>query len=142
MSLKPVSLKPVGLVFLGGTAGTALREGLSLAFTTANAFPVVIWIINIAGAFLLGLLLESLIRAGSENQRRRKLRLLLGTGFLGGFTTYSALATDTALLLNHGHGYVGMIYALSTVLLGGVASFLGIAAAARIRKSLLGSGPA
>ncbi len=128
----------MGLVFLGGTAGTALREGLSLAFTTGNAFPVVIWFINIAGAFFLGLLLESLIRAGSENQRRRTMRLLLGTGFWGGFTTYSALATDTALLLSHGHGYAGLVYSLSTVLLGGVASFLGIATAARTRKFLLG----
>ena len=93
-----------------------------------------IWLINLGGAFLLGLLLESLLRAGAENPRRRTLRLLLGTGFLGGFSTYSALATDTALFLSQGRWSLGLLYPLSTVLLGGLASFLGIATAARIRQ--------
>lgn len=128
-----MKLRHLGMVFLGGSAGTAAREGLSLAFSSGVAFPVVIWSINVLGAFLLGLLLEWLARTGQESGRT--VRLLLGTGFLGGFTTYSALATDTALLLTGDDWGTGLVYAASTVVLGAAASFLGIALAARIRRS-------
>lgn len=125
-------LRHLGLVFLGGGAGTAAREGLSLALANGAAFPAVIWSINVLGAFLLGLLLEWLARTGQESGRT--MRLLLGTGFLGGFTTYSALATDTALLLTRGDWGTGAVYAASTVVLGAAASFLGVALAARLRR--------
>jgi len=49
-------------------------------------------LINVVGAFLLGVLLERLRRARGEPERRRLVRLFSGTGFLGCFTTYSALA--------------------------------------------------
>lgn len=127
-------MKPqhLGLVFLGGSAGTAAREGLSLAFGSGAEFPVVIWSINVGGAFFLGMLLEWLVKAGPKSGRTA--RLLLGTGFLGGFTTYSALATDTALLFTRGNWDVGLVYSASTVVLGAAASFLGVALAARIRR--------
>jgi fluoride exporter len=56
-----------------------------------SELPLATLLINLAGAFLLGVLLERLGRARGEPQRRRLVRLLAGTGFLGGFTTYSAL---------------------------------------------------
>ncbi|WP_240613452.1 fluoride efflux transporter FluC [Brachybacterium endophyticum] len=54
------------------------------------------------------------------------MRLLLGIGFIGGYTTYSALATDTALLIGSGSAGTGVGYALGTVLLGGIATWTGI----------------
>ena len=123
--------RQLGLVFLGGSAGTAAREGLSLALTSGATFPAVIWAINVAGAFLLGLLLAWLEQVGPQSGRTA--RLLLGTGLLGGFTTYSAMATDTALLLTDGRWATGLVYPASTVVFGATASFLGIALAARIR---------
>ncbi|PZP66844.1 MAG: hypothetical protein DI592_23690, partial [Stenotrophomonas maltophilia] len=56
--------------------------------------------------------------------RRRVLRLLLGTGVLGGFTTYSTLAESTAALFLDGHGLAGTGYALLTVLSGAIATAL------------------
>ncbi|WP_197555014.1 fluoride efflux transporter FluC [Trueperella pecoris] len=76
------------LVGLGGAIGAVLRHLLTLG----SVHPVaVIFGINIAGAFLLGLLAATV---------SGKPRLFLGTGILGGFTTYSALAVDTVRLLH------------------------------------------
>ncbi|AZS45038.1 Putative fluoride ion transporter CrcB [Microbacterium oleivorans] len=118
------------LVLLGGTAGTAAREGLSLAIPAVGGIPVAIFAINIVGALFLGALLESLARRGADVGRRRSLRLLLGTGFAGGFTTYSALAVDSGLLLTGGDPLGGVLYALSTVVVGALATVAGIALAA------------
>ena len=128
---RPVHLRwqYLTLVFAGGTVGTALRELLVITVPPVAGVPVVIVGINIVGAFLLGLLLETLTRRGPDEGRRRRLRLLLGTGVLGGFTTYSALATDTTVLLTGGAVGPALLYALGTVLIGALASWLGIRAA-------------
>lgn len=118
------------LVLVGGTAGTAAREALSLAIPPVGGAPVAIFLINIVGALFLGSLLEALSRRGPDAGRRRSLRLLLGTGFAGGFTTYSALAVDTGVLLTGGDAFVGVLYALATVAVGALATVTGIALAA------------
>jgi CrcB protein len=72
--------------------------------------------------------LETLASRGPDDGRRRRLRLLLGTGVLGGFTTYSALATETGLLLTDGRAGAALLYALGTVIVGALASWAGIGA--------------
>lgn len=119
----------LGLAFVGGTFGTAAREGLTLAFPPAGDIPYAIFAVNVLGAFLLGLLLDSLARMGPDEGRRRRMRIMVGTGFMGGFTTYSALAADTAGLLCEGHVGGGIAYGLGTVLIGGLATWAGIATA-------------
>jgi len=56
----------------------------------------------------------------------------VGTGALGSFTTYSALAVDTDLLLRDGYLLAAATYALGTVLAGLLATGVGIALAARL----------
>lgn len=128
----------LGLVVLGGAVGTALREGLSLALPAVDLaggrLPLGTVAINLLGALLLGLLLEMLVRRGHDAGGRRAVRLLLGTGLLGGFTTYSALATDSALLMQGGMVAVALAYALGTVLLGGLATLLGIVLGAALHR--------
>ncbi|MFC9441843.1 MULTISPECIES: CrcB family protein [Brevibacterium] len=126
---RPVHLRAshLGLAFIGGTLGTAAREGLSRLLPAAGGMPIAIVAINLVGAFLLGLLLDALARRGPDEGRRRMLRILLGTGFMGGFTTYSALAADTAGLLGDGGVRTGLAYGLGTVVLGGLATWAGIA---------------
>ncbi|WP_413354467.1 fluoride efflux transporter FluC [Microbacterium sp. 1P06AB] len=134
---RPVHLawSSILLVLVGGTAGTAAREALSLAIPPVGGIPVAIFLINIVGALFLGSLLEALSRRGPDAGRRRSLRLLLGTGFAGGFTTYSALAVDTGVLVTGGDAFVGVLYALATVAVGALATVTGIAlAASRHRK--------
>src|SRR5690625_1607156 len=92
-------LRGIGLVALGGTVGTLARYLLDALIGDTAGLPLGIFIINITGAFLLGVLIESLALGGPDRGRRRDLRLLLGTGLLGGYTTYSLLASDIAALL-------------------------------------------
>ncbi|TFH57815.1 CrcB family protein [Glutamicibacter arilaitensis] len=119
------------LVFLGGALRTAARQALGMLFPEASVVPVSIFIANILGAFLLGMLLEALSRRGRDVGRRRSLRLLLGTGFMGGFTTYSALATGTMQLLHSGAMPWALAYPLGTVILGALATWCGIAVGAK-----------
>jgi fluoride exporter len=132
--LPHLRLKYLGLVAMGGAFGTALREAINILAPTWGGVPIATAAINITGAFLLGYLLEALTLAGEDRGTRRALRLFTGTGVLGGFTTYSALATDTVLLLQN-HPVAALGYALSTVLIGAVVSWLGIMAATRLHRT-------
>ena len=73
----------LALVAAGGIVGTALRELLTNAVPRIGYVPVSILGINLLGAFLLGGLVETLVRRGPDYGWRRALRLLLGTGVLG-----------------------------------------------------------
>ena len=123
MHLRPRSL---GLVGLGGAVGTAGRYAVTARVPLLQAVPVGTLLVNVVGAFLLGLLLERLLRTGADVGRRLDLRLLLGTGVLGGFTTYSSLALDAVTLLADGRVGRAAGYLLATLLLGGLASLVGI----------------
>ena len=120
-----LSLGNIALVAVGGAAGTGLRYWITTVAPHWAGVPVATFGINVAGAFLLGLLLELLAESTLDSGWSRRLRLGIGTGGLGGFTTYSALATDTVTLAAaHPGRAVG--YALATVILGAVASLAGI----------------
>lgn len=119
-------------VILGGMAGVAAREGLVLA-SPYDDVPWITGAINIGGAFLLGFLLGLLPRLGPDTGGRRVLRLFAGTGMLGGFTTYSALATDAASLTSDGLPLAGLGYALVSVIVGVLAAAAGMRMAAAVR---------
>lgn len=101
--------RDVLLVALGGALGTLLRAGLGRLMPTEDGqWAWSTLIVNLLGAFLLPLLL------GVIATLRRRLvawRLLLGTGFFGGFTTYSAFATQTLDLARGGHLLLALAYA-------------------------------
>ncbi len=104
---------------LGGSVGTAARAWLDATFPpAAGQWPWAIFWINIGGAFLLGALLELLTGTGPDRGWRRGVRLGLGTGVLGGFTTYSTFANQTFQLLRTGHGLIGVGYGVGTVVAG------------------------
>ncbi|MCU1474674.1 CrcB family protein [Amnibacterium sp.] len=112
-------------VFAGGTVGTALRALVGLLVPPLGAVPVSTIGINVVGAFALGTLLAALAGRGPDAGRRRRTRLLLGTGVLGGFTTFSALAVDTAVLLDGRRIPEAVAYGLGSVLAGMLAAALG-----------------
>jgi CrcB protein len=121
-----LDLRLIGLVFLGGCVGTALRAGVGLLVPPSDGVPLATFAINVIGAFALGLLLAVLAGRGPDRGSRRAMRLLLGTGLLGGFTTYSTLASDTALLVGDGRVAAGIAYALGTLLAGLLGSWAGL----------------
>ena len=120
------------LVMIGGAFGVAGREGVSLAVPDIDQLPIAIPIVNIVGAFLLGYLYEAVARRLPGDPRGPQLKLLLGTGFCGGFTTYSSLATDTAVLLVKDRTDLALIYVLATVLIGALATLAGLAVATKV----------
>jgi CrcB protein len=136
----------VGLVALGGAAGSVARHlltfwsrilltPLTILFPSAGHtilfFPIGTLVVNVVGALALGYLLEALTRRGRETVRRRKIRIGIGTGVLGGFTTYSALALQTQQLFGDGLGWLALLYVVLTLAGGTAACLGGIALAAR-----------
>ena len=80
----------LALVWAGGTIGTLIRYLVETAIPpAAGGFPSATFLINVSGSFALGFLLEFLARRGPDSGRRRRIRLTLGTGVLGGYTTYT-----------------------------------------------------
>ena len=121
----PLEPQTIALVLLGGVIGAAGREGLSLAMPAQDGIPWSVFIVNVVGAALLGFLLTVLVSRKRQTQTHRDIRLFAGTGLLGGFTTYSSLATDTAVLLGSRPG-TAVAYAVASVLFGIVAAGVGI----------------
>lgn len=119
------------LVAAGGAVGSSARYALSSAVGPSDGWPVATTVENVVGAFALGLLLEALLRRGPEDAWARRVRLGLGTGVLGGFTTYSTLALETERLLTAGRPGLAAAYALVSVAAGAVAALAGITVAAR-----------
>lgn len=121
-------MRSFALVAVGGAAGTLARHGVAEALDPDRLFPLATFLVNVTGSFALGALLAVLL-VRDHRARANRLRLLLGTGLLGGYTTYSALAVETDTLLRGDHVALGLAYAAGSVLAGLVAAFAGVAAA-------------
>jgi len=124
----------VVLAVVGGTIGTGLRYAAETFVSSPGRppWPLGTLTVNLTGAWMLGLLLEILIRSGPDRGRRRAARIAVGTGLIGGFTTYSSFAVETSVLLTGGHPLQAMSYALGTVVLGLGGAVLGVAVARRV----------
>lgn len=131
-----LTLTNIALVAAGGAIGTGLRYGLVLIMPPARGIPVAIFIANVVGAFVLAVLLEALSELSADHGLSRRLRLGVGTGVLGGFTTYSTLAVDS-VDLTLSQPALALVYGLGTVIVGGLAAILGIAAARRVVRPAL-----
>jgi CrcB protein len=93
-------------VAFGGAVGTLARYALDRGFPVAPGhFPTTTLAINLSGSFLIGLLLPIAL---ARVVHRPLLRPFLITGILGGWTTYSALANDTASLAKTGHALLAV----------------------------------
>lgn len=130
--------RSLGLVASGGAVGTAARATLVLVVPSLDGLPVAVFLINIVGAFLLGALIDA-VAGAADVHRAIGARLLLGTGALGGFTTYSALTVGVVLLIQAGRWADAVGYALLSVTLGVGAAFLGALASAALRRRRAGA---
>ncbi len=110
-----VNLRRLLLVALGGALGSAARLGTSLSLPDIAGIPVATLAVNIVGAFLMGVLAARI--PGSSD-----LRVFLGTGILGGFTTYSAFAEGavamTQPVLALGYVLVSLVGGIAAAALG------------------------
>lgn len=128
-SARPVHRNPglLALVFVGGALGTFARAAIGLAWPAeATHLPVSTLVINLSGAFLLGVLQETLAHLGPDRGARRAVRLCAGNGFFGGFTTYSTLAVETATRISGGVPILGLVYMAVTIVGGALAAWVAI----------------
>ena len=113
------------LIFLGGGAGSLARYGLMQVINRSmpgSNFPWHTLGVNIVGAFIMGILIEILALRISLPAATR---YLLVTGFLGGFTTFSAFSMETALMLERGD-YVNSATYIAASVIGTIAAvFIG-----------------
>ncbi|WP_291381157.1 CrcB family protein [Demequina sp.] len=134
----------LALVMLGGAVGVTARWHVSEAFAPQpGQWPWATFLINVVGSLLLGLLLETLLRSGPDAGWRRGIRVGVGTGLLGGFTTYSTFIVETDRLVATDHLWTGVAYPLVSVVVGVLAAVAGIAVARTFRppRSTTGGAP-
>ena len=111
------------LVAAGGAVGSIARYQIGawvLARTEAWAFPLGTFIVNVLGCLIAGVLIGV---AEYRDFLTLELRLLLFTGFLGGFTTFSAFGVETVALIERGAWSVATAYVLASVVCGIAALF-------------------
>jgi CrcB protein len=113
-------------VFLGGGLGAALRHGVNIgaARLLGTDFPYGTLTVNVVGSLAMGLLAAWFAFEGSPSQH---WRLLLTTGVLGGFTTFSTFSLDTALLYERGQFGLAALYVVASVAAGVGGLFAGLA---------------
>lgn len=117
------------LVLAVGCAGAlgAVARYLLAEWTSARwrgHLPRATMLINVSGAFALGVLVAF---ATGHASGSRSLITVAGTGFLGGYTTFSTLAYETHALTRAGKVSHAWLHALGTLIAGVVAAFAGIA---------------
>lgn len=125
------SLPSLLLVAVGGALGTVLRYGVGrwAIALTGPGFPSGTFLVNIVGGFLMGLLAGWLARFGEGGE---ELRLLLGVGVLGGFTTFSAFSLEVYNMITRAEVALAAAYAVSSV----AGSVLAVLAGVWVMRSL------
>jgi len=124
-----VQLRLLPFVAVGAAIGSLARWGV-LNWAMPDRFSTLVLLLNVAGSFLLGLLVGG-TRARRDGRRpiTENRFLLLGTGFCGGLTTFSTYAVDVAAALDGGAIQRAVTFGLSTPLLavfvGGIGYRLG-----------------
>jgi CrcB protein len=113
-----MSLMVVICISLGGAAG-ALARALAGRLIQTD-FPLATLIVNTIGSFLLAMAYTGL------DTDSILLRSLIGAGFCGAFTTYSTFILETVILFRSAQKRQAIFYAISTIGLCCLASWLGI----------------
>ena len=119
-----LSTKHLLLLALGGSAGTVARYAVSEWFKLRNwveHFPWHTFTINVSGSFVLGL-----VAMTCQFYNRPGWLLLLGTGFCGGFTTFSTFSIEALALMEKGRPTAAAGYALGSVVAGILGAWVGV----------------
>jgi CrcB protein len=118
-------MKSMLIVGFGGCIGAIIRyklSGLVMHHTEGWKFPAGTFAVNVIGCLVAGIMMALAIK---HNYFSPNIRLLIFTGLLGGFTTFSAFGVDTVYLLERHEIFWAGLYVLLTVLAGITALWLG-----------------
>lgn len=118
-------IRMILLVGAGGFVGSVARflSGQLIVRYYPSSFPFGTLFVNVTGCFMIGL-----IYAFSEkgNVLSPEIRLLLATGFCGGFTTFSSFAYENIALMKDGELFYAFLYIAASIVVGFVAAYLGV----------------
>lgn len=117
-------MKAFFLVGIGGFAGSYLRYLLSVHIDKyfLTAFPLGTFLVNMAGCFIIGMVygLSARLPLGAE------YRLLLATGFCGGFTTFATFSMEEVILAGETQFLMGFLYSGLSLIAGFFLAWLGL----------------
>jgi len=123
----------IGLVALGGAIGSLLRYWITLLSPTNRIFIATI-VVNVIGSLVLGFLVGYLGSKSTESRRQQQIRLFVGTGICGGFTTYSTFALDIHNLVTWSiaspiqpEPMLAILYIFAMLIVGTLAAVIGMA---------------
>jgi CrcB protein len=118
-------IKNLILVAVGGAFGSALRYLIHwiVSKKTTTLFPTQTFIVNVIGCLLIGILIGYFTKHQSENE---SLKLILITGFCGGFTTFSAFGLENVNFIQNQNYQMAFIYTSLSLILGILAVGTGI----------------
>ena len=119
------------IVAMGGAAGASARYLVSVGALKwlGPGWPWATFTVNMLGSALMGILASWLIHKGDEGEQAR---LLLATGVLGGFTTFSAFSLEVANMIERKAVLSAAGYAIGSLVLGVAALFLGLLIARKV----------
>jgi len=114
--------KNLVLIFIGGGVGSIMRYLVSFfsqKLINIGGFPLGTLLVNVIGCFLIGLLTSQITKIDES------LRLLLVTGFCGGFTTFSAFSSESIVLYQNENYFLMILYIFVSLILGLTAVLMG-----------------
>ncbi|MFD8495288.1 fluoride efflux transporter FluC [Amycolatopsis sp. NPDC059657] len=127
-----VPASTLAVIAAGGAIGACTRYGATLLWPTeATAFPWTTFAINITGSALLGFVLVLIIERATVHPL---VRPFVGTGIIGGYTTFSTYAVDAQRLIGNGHALTALVYLMATLL----TALAAVWAAAVLTRAALG----
>lgn len=118
-------IKNILLVLLGGGLGSAARYLLSYFFSKNEAmqFPWATFLANTIGCLFIGILFGYIQKNNLQNET---LKLLLITGFCGGFTTFSTFSLENIQFIQNQNYNLAILYTLTSLVIGFLAVIIGI----------------
>ncbi|WP_172371866.1 fluoride efflux transporter FluC [Sporosarcina jiandibaonis] len=107
---------------IAGALGALLRTGIGVLIPHETGFPIATFSVNMIGTFLLCFLVTGVVRKISAATHFQDA---ITTGFLGSFTTFSALSMETVLLIENGELVMGALYIILSIIGGLAVGLLG-----------------
>lgn len=104
---------------LAGSLGAVSRYLVGFIFLSNSLFPFATLLVNLVGCYALAYLTSRVFFLSSQ------LKTVIGTGFIGAFTTFSALSVETVELFDHGKVLLALLYIVVSIVGGIFMSNLG-----------------
>ncbi|HAI82397.1 MAG TPA: fluoride efflux transporter CrcB [Chitinophagaceae bacterium] len=118
-------IKHILLVAVGGAVGAVARYCCTLWLPKSDSVGSVFWV-NAVGCMLIGLIMGAITKTSMQAQWQMSLKLLLVTGFCGGFTTFSTFTYEGLQFLHEQRYFSFLWFSFASLITGFLATAVGI----------------